>query len=78
MERILASTELILNVIYAMIHAIRTLTGNLADSSFETGARLPKIGAVGGAARRIASCRRPRAMPSDDTPTPPVTMSVLC
>ncbi|WP_155644012.1 MULTISPECIES: hypothetical protein [Burkholderia] len=55
MERILASTELILNVIYAMIHAIRTLTGNLADSSFETGARLPKIGAVAGSARRIAS-----------------------
>ncbi|MBR8310185.1 hypothetical protein KDX25_27570 [Burkholderia cenocepacia] len=54
MERILASTESILNVIYAMIYAIRMLTGNLADSSFGTGARLPKIGSVVGSAR--ASC----------------------
>jgi len=63
-ERILASAELILNVIYAMIHAIRALTGNLADPSFGTGTRLPRIGSVVGSARRLASWRRPRAMPS--------------
>ncbi|MBJ9965355.1 hypothetical protein [Burkholderia seminalis] len=47
MERILASTTLILNVIDAMISAIRALTGNLADSSFARDVRLPKIGPAG-------------------------------